>query len=145
MRLNYATELRYGVLVDIARRVWERRPVSLDMGYVNVIWQGNANAQALATLPLAKSPPFVLNVAGPEILRVRDVALHFAKRFDLPVEFSGDEAADALLNNARQAEQRFGPPRFTAEQLIDWIANWIQTGQPIWDKPTRFEVRNGRF
>lgn len=145
IRLNYATELRYGVLVDVARQVWQRQPVSLAMGYANVIWQADANAQALATLPLADSPPFVLNVTGPEVLRVRDVALRFGELFDAAVSFAGDEAATALLNDARQAQRLFGPPRVSAEQLIEWIAAWIRGGQQLWDKPTHFEVRDGRF
>jgi hypothetical protein len=145
IRLNYATELRYGVLVDIARQVWERRPVSLKMGYVNVIWQGDANAQALATLPLADSPPFVLNVAGPEILRVRDVALQFGDLLGVPVEFTDTEAETALLNDAGRARDLFGPPRVSAAELIEWIANWIQRGQVLWERPTHFEVRDGKF
>ncbi len=134
IRLNYATELRYGVLVDIARQV-----------YVNVIWQADANAQALASLALAASPPFVLNVAGPEILRVRDVALKFGELFGVPVEFTGTEAETALLNDAGQARALFGPPRVSAAELIEWTANWIQSGQELWNRPTHFEVRDGKF
>jgi nucleoside-diphosphate-sugar epimerase len=145
IRLNYATELRYGVLVDIARQVWERRPVSVAMGYVNVIWQADANAQALASLALADSPPFVLNVAGPEILRVQDVAIKFGELFGVPVEFTGTEAETALLNDAGRARELFGPPRVSAAELIEWIANWIQNGRGLWNRPTHFEVRDGKF
>jgi nucleoside-diphosphate-sugar epimerase len=145
VRLNYATELRYGVLVDIARQVWQQQPISLAMGFANVIWQGDANAQALATLGMAASPPFVLNVAGPEILRIRDVATRFGELFKLPVTFVGEEAPTALLNNSQRAQRLFGRPRVTAEQLIEWIAAWIRAGRPLWDKPTHFEVRDGRF
>jgi dTDP-4-dehydrorhamnose reductase len=145
VRLNYAVELRYGVLVDIARQVWERQPVSLAMGYANVIWQADANAQALAAFPLADSPPLVLNVTGPEIVRVRDVALRFGELMDRPVSFSGDESPTALLNDAGRAQTLFGSPRVCPSQLIEWIADWIRAGQPLWDKPTHFEVRDGRF
>jgi nucleoside-diphosphate-sugar epimerase len=145
IRLNYAAELRYGVLVDIARQVWQRQAVSLAMGYFNVIWQADANAQALATFPLAASPPFVLNVTGPEIVRVREVALQFGKLLERPVEFVGEESPTALLSNAGQAHQLFGPPRVSPHQLIEWTADWIRRGGPQWDKPTHFEVRDGRF
>jgi dTDP-4-dehydrorhamnose reductase len=145
IRLNYAVELRYGVLVDIARQVWQRQPVSLAMGYANVIWQADASAQALATFPLAASPPFVLNVTGPETIRVRDVAHRFGELMHRPVSFVGEESATALLNDAGQAQQLFGPPRVSPWQLIEWIADWIRAGRPIWDKPTHFEVRDGRF
>lgn len=145
IRLNYATELRYGVLVDIARLVWARQPVPLSMGYANVIWQGDANALTLAGLAHAASPPFVLNVAGPEVFRCRNVAEKFAERFGVPVTFEGEEASTALLNDASLSRQLFGPPRVTTEMLIDWIADWIKSGGPLWDKPTHFEVRDGRF
>jgi hypothetical protein len=145
IRLNYACELRYGVLVDIARQVWQRQPVSLAMGFANVIWQADANAQALAALRLGASPPFVLNVSGPEILRVRDVATRFGELFGVPATFVGEEAPTALLNNSQQSQRLFGQPRVNAEQLIEWIAAWIMAGRPLWDKPTHFEVRDGRF
>jgi hypothetical protein len=145
IRLNYAVELRYGVLVDIARQIWQRQAVSLAMGYFNIIWQADANAQALAAFPLAASPPFVLNVTGPEIIRVRDVALQFGKLLERPVEFVGEESPTALLSNAGQAHQHFGLPRVSPDHLITWIAAWIRAGGAIWDKPTHFEVRDGRF
>jgi nucleoside-diphosphate-sugar epimerase len=145
LRLNYATELRYGVLVDIARQVWQRQPVSLAMGYVNVIWQADANAQALSALGLAESPPFVLNITGPEILRIRDVANRFGELFQLPVTFAGEESSTALLNNSQRAQRLFGQPRVSAGQLIEWIAAWISAGRPLWNKLTHFAVRDGRY
>jgi nucleoside-diphosphate-sugar epimerase len=145
IRLNYACELRYGVLVDIARRVSQCQPVSLEMGFVNVIWQADANAQALAAFSLAASPPYVLNVSGPEIVRIRDVAERFGELLKVPVRFVGEEASTALLNDSRRAQDMFGQPRVSTEQLIDWIASWMGGGRPLWDKPTHFEVRDGRF
>jgi nucleoside-diphosphate-sugar epimerase len=145
IRLNYAVELRYGVLVDIARRVWHEQAVPLAMGYANVIWQADANAQALATFPLATSPPFILNVTGPEIIRVRDVANRFGELFQRPVKFVGEESPTALLNDSSRARELFGPPRVDVEELITWIANWLRAGGTLWDKPTHFEVRDGRF
>ncbi len=145
VRINYAVELRYGVLVDIARQVWQRQAVSLAMGYANIIWQADANAQALATFPLAASPPFILNVTGPETIRVRDVALRFGELMQRDVSFTGEESPTALLNDATVAQQLFGSPRVSPSLLIEWIAGWIRAGQPLWDKPTHFEVRDGRF
>lgn len=145
IRLNYATELRYGLLVDIARRVWDRQRLSIAMGYANVIWQGDANAMALASLAHASSPPFVLNVAGPEFFQCRNVAQQFGERFGVPVEFEGQEAQTALLNNAELSHRMFGPPRVTTATMIDWVAQWIRSGGTLWDKPTGYEVRDGKF
>jgi hypothetical protein len=145
IRLNYAVELRYGVLVDIARAVWNRQPISLAMGYANVIWQADASAMALASLAHASSPPFVLNVTGPELLRCRDIASRFGELFGVPVTFTGEEAPTALLNDASQAFDLFGRPRYSADQLMVWIAEWIKRGGTLWNKPTHFESREGRF
>jgi nucleoside-diphosphate-sugar epimerase len=145
IRLNYAAELRYGVLVDVARQVWQRQPVPLAMGYANVIWQADASAQALATFPLSNSPPFVLNVTGPETIRVRDVAIRFGELLHRPVSLAGEESPTALLSDASLARQLFSPPRVNPWQLIEWTADWIRAGQTLWDKPTHFEVRDGRF
>jgi nucleoside-diphosphate-sugar epimerase len=145
VRLNYATELRYGVLVEIGRQVWTGAPVNLSMGHLNTIWQGDANAEALRSFALAASPPFVLNVTGAEVLRVRDVAERFASRLGRSVTFQGQEAADALLSDASLAHRLMGPPRVGTDEMIDLIAEWLEQGGPLLDKPTRFEVRDGRF
>jgi nucleoside-diphosphate-sugar epimerase len=145
LRLNYATELRYGVLVDIAQRVHSGKPVALSMGYLNAIWQRDANAMSLQSLSHASSPPCVLNIAGPEILSVRRVAEDFAARFSKPVQFEGVEAPDALLSNAQKAFQLFGKPRASYDQMIAWIADWISSGGETLAKPTHFENRAGRF
>lgn len=145
IRLNYACEMRYGVLVDLAWKVWRGEPISLEMGYFNVIWQGDANAAALQALPHAASPPFVINVTGPEILRVRDVCAAFAAMMGKPAHFVGAEAPDALLNDARRATELFGPPQVSANILIRWVAEWVMQGGASLDRPTHFEVRDGRF
>jgi nucleoside-diphosphate-sugar epimerase len=145
MRLNYAIDLRYGVLLDIAQRVLNRQPVDLSMGAVNVIWQGDANAQALALLDQCASPPFVLNVTGPETVSVRRLAEQFASKFGVEPLFTGQEAATALLSNAAQAQALFGYPRVGLQQLISWTAAWIQDGGATLNKPTHFETRDGRF
>ena len=145
IRLNYATELRYGVLVDIAQRVFSGQPVSLSMGYLNAIWQGDANAMSLQSLSFASAPPFVINIAGAELLSVREMAQEFAARFHKPVQFEGVEAPDALLSNSQKAHQNFGTPRISLNQMLDWIADWTIRGGETLAKPTHFENRAGRF
>jgi hypothetical protein len=145
LRLNYAVEMRYGVLVDIARRVIECQPVDVSMGYVNVIWQGDANAMALQAFDHVTAPPRVLNIAGPEILSVRRVAERFAELFKKAAMITGTEAPDALLSNAAQSRQLFGTPQVSANQLIKWIADWIARGGESLGKPTHFESREGKF
>jgi nucleoside-diphosphate-sugar epimerase len=145
VRLNYAVETRYGVLVDIARQVQMGQPIDLTMGYCNVVWQGDANAMALQALAQTASPPQLLNIAGPEVLSVRQVAEEFGQLFGKPVSFRGVEAPDALLSNGQRAIQLFGSPRINASQMIRWIAAWTERGGEYLDKPTHFEVRDGKF
>ncbi len=145
LRLNYAAELRYGVLLDIALRVDAQQPVPLSMGYLNAIWQGDASAMSLASLVYATSPPNVINLTGLELLSVRWVAEEFGKRMQKPVQFEGTESGDALLSNAQKAFQLLGRPRVNVQQLMDWIADWISKGGATLAKPTHFEERAGRF
>src|SRR5437773_4673923 len=145
LRLNYATELRYGVLVDIAQRVYAGQPVSLSMGYLNAIWQGDASAMSLQALGIASVPPFLINIAGPELLSVRRVAEQFGERLHKPVRLEGQESADALLSNAKKSYELFGHPRVEANQLISWIADWVSRGGATLAKRTHFEERAGHF
>ncbi|MCS7166271.1 MAG: NAD-dependent epimerase/dehydratase family protein [Gemmatales bacterium] len=145
LRLNYAQELRYGVLVDIARAVWEGRPIPLAMGCFNALWQGDALAWAIQSLAYAEVPPRVLNLAGPETVSVRWAAEQFARRFKKPPHLVGSEAPDAYLSNAAQAHRLFGYPRVPVGLLVEWIADWILNGNELWEKPTHFEVRSGQF
>jgi nucleoside-diphosphate-sugar epimerase len=145
LRLNYASEMRYGVLADIAQRVWNGRPVSLAMGYLNALWQGDANAMALCAFAQVASPPFVVNLAGPETLSVRCVAEEFGRLFEREVTFEGTESADALLSNGQRGHKLFGYPRVPARQLITWLGDWVRRGGPTLSKPTHFESRDGRF
>jgi nucleoside-diphosphate-sugar epimerase len=145
IRLNYACELRYGVLVDLARRIWLGETIDLSMGYMNVIWQADANAMALASFDRASSPPFVLNVTGLDKLSVREVCEGFGQRMGKNVRFTASEASDALLSNAALAHRLYGPARVTIQQMMDEIAHWIQGGGAMLDKPTHFEVRDGKF
>ena len=145
LRLNYAIDLRYGVLLDIARRVSEGRPVNLGMGLVNVIWQGDANSICLRALRHCQSPPLILNLTGPETVAVRWVAREFGRRFGVEPLFEGTEQASALLNNAARAHRLFGYPLVSLGQMMEWIAAWVQSAGLTWDKPTHFETRDGRF
>jgi nucleoside-diphosphate-sugar epimerase len=145
VRLNYAVDLRYGVLVDVALKVATRTPIDLTMGHVNVIWQGDASAQVIQALAHASVPPFVVNVAGPEVLRVRDVALEFGRRMGHEPVFIGEEATDALLSNTTRAQSLWGPPTMSATQLMNWVADWVMQGGVTLGKPTQFEQREGSF
>ncbi|MEP6493448.1 MAG: NAD-dependent epimerase/dehydratase family protein [bacterium] len=145
LRLNYAIALRYGVLVDIAIQVRAAEPVSVDMGYVNVIWQGDANRIALESLPLTATTPFVVNVTGAERLSVRTVAEWFGKRFDTEPSFTGLERPDALLSDTTRMRKTFSAPETSTEQMLSWVADWIEHGRPLLGKPTKFENRDGTF
>ena len=145
LRLNYAVEMRYGILVDIGQRILAGAPVDLTMGYVNVIWQADASAMALCALAHAASPPLVVNVAGPDELRVRSLGEALARALGRTVSFTGVESADALLSNGALGWSLLGAPRVGVAQLIDWTADWLAHGRPTMDKPTHFESREGRF
>ena len=145
IRLNYACELRYGVLVDLARKVWTGQPIDLAMGSFNVIWQADANAMALASLAQASSPAFILNVSGPEQLSVRRVCTQLAKRMGRDVNFVGAESPDALLNNGQMGHRLYGYPRVGAEEMMEMIAQWVMAGAELLGKPTHFEARSGKF
>jgi len=145
VRLNYACDLRYGVLVDVARRIARHEPVPLGMAWFNTIWQGDANAMALQALDRAASPPFVINVTGPETLRVREVAGRLGRILGKSVSFEGEEGTTALLNDASRAIALWGPPRVPADRMVSWVGHWMAGGGRTLDKPTRFEVRSGRF
>ena len=145
IRLNYAIDLRYGVLADIALRIWRGEPVSLAMGHVNVIWQGDASRIAIESLAHAATPPFVVNVTGTETLAVRDIAQAFAGVLERPVRFKGNESADALLSNTDRMRSMFSAPDVSLETMVQWIADWIRDDRPMLGKPTHFEERSGKF
>jgi dTDP-4-dehydrorhamnose reductase len=145
IRLNYAVEPRYGVLVDIALKVKNNIPVDLEMGYFNVIWQGDANNAVLRSIELAGSPATILNISGMETLSVRDVAQEFGKLFETKVRFAGREAPTALLNNPSKAVGLFGKPKVPVNKIIEWTADWIKNENKLLGKPTHFEVRDGKY
>ena len=144
-RLNYAIDLRYGVLCDIAQAVYAGKSVDLNMGHVNVIWQGDANERALRSLLHAAKPAKILNVTGPEILSVRWIAEEFGRRFGKEVLFTGEEQPTALLRNAQESMRLFGYPRVSVHEMLDWTAEWIRQGMPLLNKPTHFSERKGAF
>jgi nucleoside-diphosphate-sugar epimerase len=145
LRLNYACELRYGVLVDLARQILAGEPIDLTMGAVNVIWQGDANALTLQSLAHTASPPFVVNIAGPETLSVRQICEQLGALLDKSPIFTGSEGPDALLSNAQLSQRLFGAPRVPIPQLCRWIADWLKQGGTLLGKPTKFQVRDGKF
>ena len=145
LRLNYAIDLRYGVLFDIASKVRAGAPVDVIMGHVNVIWQGDANAYALRALAHCTVPASPLNVTGPGTHAVRDLAQAFARQFGNEAEITGSEAPTAWLNDSSRAIRLLGPPQVSLERMIAWQADWIERGLPSLGKPTHFEARDGRY
>ena len=146
VRLNYAHDLRYGVLTDLATRIVRREPINLRMSYVNVIWQGDANALALAALARASSPePYVVNVAGPETLRVADLAQALGERLGAEPIFESKETSDSLLSNSSRMRELLGDPLLPSATLLDWVASWVRGGGRLLGKPTDFERRDGNF
>ncbi|MCM3338494.1 NAD(P)-dependent oxidoreductase [Paenibacillus sp. MER TA 81-3] len=144
-RLNYAIDMRYGVLLEIAKSVQEHRPIDISMGHANCIWQGDANEIAIRSLLACSTPPNIINVTGPETISLRWVAEQFGIRFGQPPLIEGEEADTALLNNAAKSFQLFGYPRVSLMQMIDWIAEWLQQGGEVWNKPTHFQERKGNY
>lgn len=145
LRLNYAIDLRYGVLADIATTVYRRQPVDLRMPVVNIIWQGDANSICLRSFPFCQSPPFILNLTGPETLSTRWIAEMFARRFNCEPIFRGEESDSALLSNAARSHRLFGYPAVTPEEMIDWVAEWVSREKPMLGKPTHFQTRDGKY
>ncbi len=145
IRLNYANALTYGVLTDIARRIWVGEAVDVTMGAVNLIWQGDANLLSLSALARASESPFVVNVTGTETLSVRALAHELGRRLDRAPVIAGREAPDALLSDTTLMRETLGVPRVPIGTLLDWTALWVRRGMPLLGRPTSFEVRNGLF
>lgn len=145
VRLSYAIDMRYGVLRDVAEAVLHGRPVDLATGWVNVIWQGDANEQALRLLARCTAPTSPLNVSGNSHTSIRALAEAFGERLGRRPVFEGQEAATAWLVDTRAAYELFGPPRIGLPTLIDWVADWIARGGESLGKPTHFEARDGRY
>lgn len=145
VRLNYAVDLRYGVFVDLGRRLLAGQPIDVTMGYLNAIWQGDANDMILRMLPLATRPARPLNLTGLDVLSVRDVATRLAELLGVSAEIAGQEAPTALLSRAGEAAALLGPPETPLERVLRWTAHWLRQGGPLLGKPTRFEVRDGSY
>lgn len=145
IRLNYAVEFRYGVLVDVAQRVLAGEPVDVTTGYVNVIWQRDAVDHILRSAGLAGSPAEVLNVAGLPIVGVRELARRFGEIFERDPVLTGTEEPTAWLNNPAKSHGLFGAPEVGLDQAIEWTAAWLQSGGATLGKPTKFERRDGNF
>lgn len=145
LRLNYAVEMRYGVLVDLAAKIAARRPIDLGMGAVNLVWQGHANSVCLRSLLHCAAPPFVLNVTSPESYSVRWLATELGQEMGMEPVFAGETGSSALLSDARRCLQMFGTSPVSIRQLIAWTAKWVRSGRVLWNKPTHFEVQDGKF
>ena len=145
IRLFYAVDLRYGVLVDLAQKILGGEAVDTRMGYLNCIWQGDANAMILRALALAESPPLALNLSGPQALAVRDLAGRLGRAMGREVLLRGQEAETALLADCRRMVERLGAPSTPLEAMIGWTAQWVLRGGRTLNKPTHFETRDGRY
>ena len=145
LRLNYAVEPRYGVLVDLGMKILSGEPIDLTSGFVNIVWQGDANRITLRSFGLASSPPTILNLAGPQTLSVRDLAGQLGRALEKEPVFTGMEAETALLSNGSRCWRQFGPPKISVDEMITRVGAWLKQDGPTMDKPTHFEVRDGKF
>lgn len=144
-RLNYAIDLRYGVIHEIAKAVKGGEPIDLAMGHANVIWQGDVNDYALRSFKICSVPPRILNVTGPETVSVRWLAERLGELFGIAPVFVNEEQDTALLNNSSLAHSLFGYPRVSLRQMIEWTVAWMEAGGQTLNKPTHFQERAGKF
>jgi hypothetical protein len=145
IRLNYANECRYGIIVDLALKILHGEPVDVTMGAVNLIWQGDANNYIIQALCIADSPPAILNVTGCETVRVRELTGRIGAVLGRQPILTGREADSALLSNASRCVGAFGPPPTSLEEMVGRIATWVAAGGKLLNKPTKYDVRDGRF
>lgn len=145
MRLNYAHDLRYGVLTELAGKIWRGEPIDLTMGYFNAIWQGDANEMILRSFAHCQIPAELINLTSPDRYSVRTVAVQLGTLMDRQPQFIGSEAPTALLSNTERMQEKFGKPRVGLEQMLKWIAHWTVNDGPTLNKPTHFATRNGKF
>jgi nucleoside-diphosphate-sugar epimerase len=145
IRLNYANEPRYGIIVDLTFRLLNNEPIDLTMGAVNLIWQRDANDYIIRSISLAQSPPAVLNVTGPETIPIRRLVEQIGETLGKKPKLVSREACSALLSNASYCINTFGPPQTSLEQMVSAIAGWVAAGKKTLNKPTKYEIRNGKF
>jgi len=145
MRLSYAIDMRYGVLHDVAYAVYKGQPIDISMGHVNVIWQGDANEQALRLLLHCTDPMSPINITGPDITSIRWLAQSFAKLMGKPAQIIGQEAASAWLVDTRLSQSLLGMPRVDLTTMVEWTADWVISGMPILGKATHFGTRDGKY
>ncbi len=144
-RLNYANDATYGVLLEIARSVKEKRALDLSMGHVNVIWQGDANEMALRAFRYCAVPSKVLNITGPETISISWLAKEFGKLLGETPQFMNHEQDTALLSNASESYRLFGYPKVPLKKMMELIVDWINEGGKTINKPTHFQERTGQF
>ena len=144
-RLNFAVDLRYGVLFDVANKILKGEPISLSTPCFNFIWQGSANEIAIRGLLHAEAPVKVMNVTGPETVSIKKVALELGEYLGKEPVFEGEPGQDAYLNDASQAMETFGYPAVSVKTLVRWQAEYIKDGGRTLDKPTHFEERKGSY
>jgi nucleoside-diphosphate-sugar epimerase len=145
IRLNYSNEPRYGIIVDLTSKILNDKPIDLTMGAVNLIWQRDANDYIIRAIGLAKSPPATLNVTGPETIPIRSLAEEIGRTLGRKPKFVSREAPSALLSDASYAFSTFGPPQTTLEQMVSMIARWVAAGKKTLNKPTKYDIRDGKF
>ena len=145
VRINYSNEPRYGIIVDLTRKILNYKPIDLTMGAVNLIWQRDANDYIIRSISLAKSPPMVLNVTGQETLLVRKLVEQIGKELKIKPRFVSQKAQTALLSNASLCISKFGPPRTELSEMISLIVKWVSSGKKVLNKPTKYDVRDGKF
>ncbi|MBW7990502.1 MAG: epimerase [Planctomycetes bacterium] len=145
VRLNYANEPRYGIIVDLTRRIINYKPIDLTMGAVNLIWQRDANDYIISSISLAKSPPTILNVTGPDTLLVRKLAEQIGKELEIKPRFVSQKAQTALLSNASLCFGKFGSPQTELSEMVSLIVKWVASGKTVLNKQTKYNIRNGKF
>ncbi|MCH8216211.1 MAG: NAD(P)-dependent oxidoreductase [Planctomycetes bacterium] len=145
VRLNYANEARYGIIVDLSFKIMQEVPIDLSMAAVNLIWQRDANDYIARAITLAQSPARILNVTGPEIVKIRDLAGQIGELLGKAPQFTGEEGTACLLSDASECFDQLGHPATSLDEMIAAIVPWVASGKPVLNKPTKYEIRDGQF
>jgi nucleoside-diphosphate-sugar epimerase len=145
IRLNYANEPRYGIIVDLTLKILADKPIDLTMGTVNLIWQRDANDYIIQAIGLAKSPPAILNVTGPGAISIRQLAEQIGNLLGRKPKFISHEAETALLSNAAKCFSLFGYPKTPLDEMVSFTVKWVASGKMVLNKPTKYDIRNGKF